>query len=189
MTTTTTTSNQIKLTDAQSNALKDAYRCYLAGEEWKPFNRNIKSPSVAKLFTLGLVESAHKWDARKLTNKGITEAQNRFALIWWEDLMVAVSKAHDQAQRDRAQNALRQRFGCSSNVTISTSSQGLFLARYESGVQIYGHRFFSRDLTYRVELNHIRIENESEAIILQRDLKEALELKAKFEVEAAKTEL
>jgi hypothetical protein len=40
-----------------------------------------------------------------------------------------------------------------------------------------------------VELNHIRIENESEAIILQRDLKEALELKAKFEVEAAKTEL
>jgi len=97
--------NEVKLTEAQKDVFRRAYRQHLAGQafEIRYGDGRLNAPAK-KLAEKGLLVAHDKWLSRfKLTENGVRIGRQMFAMIWWEELMQAVYRQHmENLQRERA---------------------------------------------------------------------------------------
>lgn len=190
--TTKPNTSTIKLADAQERAFRAAYVAHVEGKIWETtsYGSKVNSTTLSKLEQAGLVEGSQdrtlRYGQRKLTDAGIAEGQRRWAMMWWEQLIGAAIADYDRRERENRQDAIREAFGASVNVTISkTPFDGTWQARYGSGVQIVGRKLrLSEETEYFIETPRGRLEDQTAVFEVINDLKDALILKAKFEADA-----
>lgn len=95
--------NEVKLTEAQKDVFRRAYRQHLAGQafEIRYGDGRLNAPAK-KLAEKGLV-TEERYHTLKLTEAGLVLAKQMFSMMWWEELMSAVYRQYlDNCQRERA---------------------------------------------------------------------------------------